>query len=54
MRADLLQAARRTESLQMFRQYVRELRARKAAERAAEQRQRGDTTKVKADTVITP
>src|SRR2546430_10265000 len=30
MRADLMQAARRTESLQMFRQYVRELRARKA------------------------
>jgi len=47
----LLQAARRTESLQMFRQYVRELRARKAAEREAEQRQRGDTTQIKADTV---
>src|SRR3989440_91143 len=55
MRADLMQAARRTESLQLFRQYVRELRARKAAERAAEQRQRGDSTKAKADTVtITP
>jgi hypothetical protein len=51
MRADLLQAARRTESLQLFRQYVRELRARKAAERDAEKRAKGDTTKVKADTV---
>ena len=51
MRADLLQAARRTESLQLFRQYVRELRARKAAERDAQQRQRGDSTKTKADTV---
>lgn len=50
MRTDLLQAARRTESLQLFRQYVRELRARKAAEREARQRQ-GDTTQVKADTV---
>ena len=51
MRADLMQAARRTESLQLFRQYVRELRARKAAEREAQQRQRGDSTKAKADTV---
>src|SRR2546423_5132473 len=51
MRADLMQAARRTESLQLFRQYVRELRARQAAEREAEQRSKGDTTKTKADTV---
>lgn len=51
MRADLMQAARRTESLQMFRQYVRELRARKQAEREAAKRQRGDSAKVKPDTV---
>jgi hypothetical protein len=51
MRADLMQAARRTESLQMFRQYVRELRARKQAERDAARRAKGDTTRVKGDTV---
>lgn len=50
MRADLLQAARRTESLQLFRQYVRELRARKQAERDADQRLKGDSTKAKPDT----
>jgi hypothetical protein len=50
MRQDLLQAARRTETLQLFRQYVRELRARKQAERDLERRQRGDTA-AKADTV---
>ena len=50
MRQDLIQAARRTETLQLFRQYVRELRARNQAERDAE-RARGDTTKVKPDTV---
>ena len=44
MRQDLLQAARRTETLRQFRQYVRELRARKQAERDAE-RARGDTAK---------
>lgn len=53
MRQDLMQAARRTETLQIFKQYVRELRARKQAERDVERRQRGDTTRAKADTVIT-
>jgi len=52
MRQDLMQAARRTETVQLFRRYVRELRARKQAERDAEKRAKGDTTKVKADTVI--
>ena len=51
MRQDLLQAAARAETYQQFRQYVRELRARKQAEHDAERRQRGqpvagDTTKV--------
>jgi len=55
MRQDLMQAARRTETLQLFKQYVRELRARKQAERDAEKRARGDTTQAKADTVrVTP
>ncbi len=43
MRADLMQAAQRTRNLEDFRRYVRELRARKQAERDAERRQRGDT-----------
>jgi len=51
MRQDLMQAARRTETLQMFKQYVREIRARKQAERDAERRAKGDTTTVKPDTV---
>jgi len=51
MRQDLMQAARRTETVQLFRQYVRELRARKQAERDAQKRARGDTTTTKADTV---
>ncbi|HVH67621.1 MAG TPA: hypothetical protein VM716_07130 [Gemmatimonadales bacterium] len=51
MREDLMQAARRTETLQMFRQYVKEIRARKQAERDAARRAKGDTTAVKADTV---
>lgn len=46
MRADLMQAAERTENLEQFRRYVRELRARKQAERDAARRQRGDTTVV--------
>ncbi len=50
MRNDLMQAARRTETLQLFRQYVRELRARNQAQRDAEKRAR-DTTRVKVDTV---
>ena len=52
MRQDLMQAARRTETVQLFRQYVRELRARKQAERDSQKRAKGDTTRVKADTVI--
>jgi hypothetical protein len=51
MRQDLMQAARRTETLQLFKQYVREIRARKQAERDAARRAKGDTTHVKADTV---
>jgi hypothetical protein len=51
MREDILQAARRTETLQMFKQYVKEIRARKQAERDAARRAKGDTTAVKRDTV---
>jgi len=40
MREDLMQAARRTETLRLFKQYVRDLRARKQAERDAERRAR--------------
>jgi hypothetical protein len=50
MREDLMQAARRTETLRLFRQYVRELRARKQAERDEGRRATGDTTAVGADT----
>lgn len=48
MREDLLQAASRAQSFQDFRRYVRELRARKQAERDAERRRREepDTTTV--------
>lgn len=46
MRADLMQAAARTENLEQFKRYVRELRARKQAERDAQRRQQGDTAKV--------
>ena len=45
MRADLMQAAARTENLEQFRRYVRELRKRKQAERDAQRRQQGDTAK---------
>jgi hypothetical protein len=51
MRQDLMQAARRTETLQLFKQYVRDIRARKQAERDAVRRAKGDTTEVKTDTV---
>jgi hypothetical protein len=51
MRQDLMQAARRTETLRLFKQYVRDLRARKQAERDAERRARGDSTQAKTDTV---
>jgi hypothetical protein len=54
MRQDLMQAARRTETLQLFKQYVHELRARKQAEREVERRQRGDTTRAKTDTATVP
>lgn len=43
MRADLMQAAARTQNLEQFRRYVRELRARKQSERDAQRRQQGDT-----------
>ncbi|HXL34943.1 MAG TPA: hypothetical protein VN953_08470 [Gemmatimonadales bacterium] len=51
MRDDLMQAARRTETLRLFKQYVRDLRARKQAERDAERRARGDTTQTPRDTM---
>jgi hypothetical protein len=51
MREDIMQAARRTETLQLFKQYVKDIRARKQAERDAARRARGDTTGVKKDTV---
>jgi hypothetical protein len=51
MREDLMQAARRTETLHMFKQYVKEIRARKQAERDAARRAREDTTATKQDTV---
>ena len=51
LRADIMQAAQRTQTLQEFRGYVKELRARKQAERDAERRQR-DTVVGKPD--VTP
>ena len=51
MRADMVQAARRAQTLYEFRQYVRELRERKQGERDAARRQRGDTTTTIRDTV---
>jgi hypothetical protein len=48
MRQDLLQAARRTETLMLFRRYVRELRARKQAERDAKERARQQPDTIKA------
>jgi hypothetical protein len=55
MRQDIIQAARRTETLQQFRKYVRELRERKQSERDADKRARGDTAKARPDTVrVTP
>jgi hypothetical protein len=50
MRQDLMQAARRTETLHLFKQYVKEIRARKQAERDAA-RSKADTTQAKTDTV---
>ena len=52
MRQDILQAARRAENLEQFRRYVREMRERNQEERDFQRRQRGDTTRVKTDTVI--
>jgi hypothetical protein len=48
MRADLLRAAARTETFRDFQRYVKELRARKQAERDADRRRRQppDTTRV--------
>ena len=50
MSRDLVQAARRTATLQEFRQYVREMRQRKQAERDSERRTRGDTLSAARDT----
>ncbi len=44
MRADILRAADRAQTLQQFRRYVRELRNRKQAERDAEERRRAQDT----------
>ena len=44
MRADILRAADRAQTLQQFRRYVRELRERKQAERDAEDRRRAQDT----------
>jgi hypothetical protein len=44
MRADILRAADRAQTLQQFRRYVRELRERKQAERDAEERRRTQDT----------
>jgi hypothetical protein len=44
MRADILQAANRAQSLAQFRRYVRELRDRKQAERDADERRRAQDT----------
>ncbi len=52
MRQDILQAARRAENLEQFRRYVKEIRQRNQDARDFQARQRGDTTRVKADTVI--
>jgi len=52
MRQDILQAARRAENLEQFRRYVKEIRQRNQDARDFERRQRGDTTRAKADTVI--
>ena len=50
LRADMVQAARRTQTLQEFRGYVRELRKRKQEEHDAAKRQRGDTVAATPDT----
>jgi hypothetical protein len=49
LREDMMQAARRTQTLQEFRGYVKELRARKQAEHDAARRQR-DTVVAMPDT----
>src|SRR5439155_22561210 len=51
MREDLMQAARRTETLRLFKQYVGDLRGRKQAERDAARRARGDRAGARVDTV---
>ena len=43
-----------TETLQEFRRYVREIRARKQAERDADRRARGDTTGVRDTVKVLP
>jgi hypothetical protein len=51
LREDMMQAARRTQTLQEFRGYVKELRARKQAEHDAARRQREDSGPSAPDTV---
>jgi hypothetical protein len=50
LRADMVQAARRTQTLQEFRGYVKELRVRKQAEHDAAQHQR-DSVVAMPDTI---
>jgi hypothetical protein len=50
MREDLLQAARRAETLEEFRRYVHEIRERKQAARDADHRAHGDTLPPTPDT----
>src|SRR3989442_2454074 len=52
MRADLLQAARRAQTMDQFKKYVKELRAREQAEREVERPARGDTTRARAGTLV--
>jgi hypothetical protein len=54
MSADLLQAARRAQTVDEFRQYVHDIRARKQAERDADRRARGDTLPPRPDTALVP
>jgi hypothetical protein len=51
LREDMVQAARRTQTLQEFRGYVKELRSRKQAEHDAARRQREDPVPATPDTV---
>jgi hypothetical protein len=54
LREDMVQAARRTQTLQEFRGYVKELRARKQAEHDAARRQRDSVVAIPDTTRVTP